>query len=178
VGNCTDHPGRMARAYEVDFGTPWACSGQAVVPEGAAVLEFSHGDHSIDGSVRGEARGDDRPQVCGAGLRRWAPTHPYLSRLGVATILLAIVLYAGSLCALVGPTTTSRQSAGRGVSLDGLTLRQEEEGQMRCYLHVTGSSFGRDAGPIGRPRDEGDRVQAAPVDEAIGRSRRSVGSPT
>jgi hypothetical protein len=89
-----------------------------------------------------------------------------------------VVLYAGCLSALVGPTTASRQNAGRAVSKEGLTLRQEEEEQMRRYLHVTGTSFGRDARPIGKPRGEGADVEAAPVDEAVGRSRRSVGSPT
>ena len=93
-------------------------------------------------------------------------------------MLLAVVLYAGRLSALVGPTTPSRQSAGRGMSKDGLTLQQEEEGQMHRYLHVTGSRFGRDAEPIGEPRDKGAHVWASPVDEAIGRSRRSVGGQT
>jgi len=80
--------------------------------------------------------------------RQGARTRSPLCRLDVATVSLATVLYGG---ALAGPTTPSRQSAGRAASQDGLTLSQEE-GQMDRCLHATGTGLGQDAGPIREPR--------------------------
>ena len=79
--------------------------------------------------------------------------------------------------ALAGPTTPSRQSAGRAASQDGLTLSQEE-GQMDRCLHVTGTSLGQDAGPIREPRGASAHMMAAPGEEGSGRSNRSVHGPT
>ncbi len=46
----------------------------------------------------------------------------------------------------------------------------------RCP-HVTGTSLGQDDGPIGEPRVGSAHMVAAPVEERIVRSQRSVDGP-
>jgi hypothetical protein len=106
-----------------------------------------------------------------------ALTRSCLRWLGVATVSLAIVFSAGCLSALDGVMASSRQNAGRGVSPGRLTLSQEE-GQMDRCLHVRGTSFDPDAGPVGKPPGHGAQAVVAPEKEGTGRSHSSTHGPT
>lgn len=52
-----------------------------------------------------------------------------------------------------------------------------EEVQMDRWLHVSGARLGQDDGPIGEPRGWCAHTMAAPVEERIVRSQRSVDGP-
>ena len=101
--------------------------------------------------------------------RQWPRARSPLYLFGVATVSLATVLYGGTLSALAGSTTASRQSVGRVAPPDGLTLNSEET-QLDCCPNVTGTSVGQEAGPTGKSRGDRTSTVVAPVGENFGQT--------
>jgi hypothetical protein len=172
VGNYAGHPAQMAPACDGGIEIRRDPRSRSLSSDEAAGRELPPRGRSGHGFVHSRTRGDRWP-------RPWrARTPSWLCRAGVGTILLSIVLYAGCLSALAESTTSGRQSVGRVPSHVGLTLRQEEEGQMDRCLHVARTWLGRNTGPIGGPRDRPAHAPVAPVAARFGRSQPSVNGPT
>jgi hypothetical protein len=93
---------------------------------------------------------------------------PVASRPRACPWELATLLCGGTLSALAGPPTASRQSAGRVAPPDGLTLNSEET-QLDCCPNVAGTSVGQETGPIGKSRGDGPHGVVAAVRENSGR---------
>ena len=151
VGNCTGHPVQMAHVGDEESATPWASLVLCVALEDPAGRALSHRDlRPVGLSMVGREMtiGHNRVVRDSRAERRrchmrcagsWealftetilrghkALTRSCLCRLGVAAVSPAIVLRAGCLFALVGVIASSRQNAGRGVSLGRFTLSAKE----------------------------------------------------
>ena len=124
----------------------------------------------------GGPAGRSRPLSRCGGRCRSEGLAPGASRPRAGPWEIATLLYGGTLSALAGPTTASRQSAGRVAPPDGLTLNSEET-QLDCCPNVTGTSVGQEAGPIGKSRGDGPRGVVAAVRENSGRLGGSVDGP-
>ena len=96
----------------------------------------------------GGPAGRSRPLSRCGGRCRSEGLAPGASRPRAGPWEIATLPYGGTLSTLAGPTTASRQSAGRVAPPDGLTLNSEET-QLDCCPNVTGTSVGQEAGPIG-----------------------------
>ncbi len=125
----------------------------------------------------GGPAGRSRPLSRRGGRCRSEGLAPGASRPRAGPWEIATVPYGGTLSTLAGPTTASRQSAGRVAPPDGLTLNSEET-QLDCCPNVTGTSVGQEAGPIETSRGDGPRAVVAAVRENSGRLCGSVDGPS